>query len=187
MKPSLTRGGQQRIVVVVWPVLRDVLQHEANQTTCQSDQTALMEDGEDVGKKSSKNCMLLQCAIGRVWQMLSFFLSLNPSLPTVLCQVCIQSLKIAWNYIWMQMYFGKKKKMLPSQHRQISSVQFSSCNILLCFRSWSGCSENSSLSLCLITVLSFQPVEFSRNTLSPSPSRDSNKQEKRNLSMCLLL
>lgn len=48
----------------------------------------------------------------------------------------------------------------------ISRVQFSiRIYILLCFRSRSGWSENSSVTLCLITVLSYQPVEFSRKTL----------------------
>lgn len=68
---------------------------------------------------------------------------------------------------------------------QISSVQFSSCIIVLCFRSWSGSSENASLTLFfLITVLSYRPVEFSRKTLpslSHSLSRDLHAEERRSL------
>lgn len=36
VRSSLTTGGQPR-VVAVWPALRDVLHHEANQTSSQSD------------------------------------------------------------------------------------------------------------------------------------------------------
>lgn len=46
------------------------------------------------------------------------------------------------------------------------SNQLCSWNLVLCFCSWVTPPENSSVTLCLITVLSYQPVEFSRKTLS---------------------
>lgn len=78
---------------------------------------------------------------------------------------------------------------LPLQSRLggISRVLLSIWNIVLCFHSWSGCSGTSSVALCLITVLSYQPVEFSRKTICPSLSHslsaDFHTEKWRDLSL----
>lgn len=78
-------------------------------------------------------------------------------------------------------------KRIIAESSIISSVQLcNGGNIVLPASAHDVAGLRTARSLCLITVLSYQPVEFSRKALSPSLSRDSHTEKRRDLSLYFL-
>lgn len=137
--------------------------------------SGLLNGSGGIVSKTSKYC-ILTCAIGRVWQMLPFYQSsywlyeCNVTHTELIVFLC-KNLELFY-CDWKKVFIGKKRAFMSTVKKKNDECKCiltaRSAKLYLYYRalllSWSG-----SLTLFLITVLSYQPVEFSRKTLPPLP------------------